>query len=263
MASARGPQRVNHWGVNVRSDEWTAQSRRGDGAFCVLVVDDDDQARKVVRWQLEASGYAVIEAPDGLGALDAIVMGDPDLVVLDLGLPRVGGLDVLRSVRSGRAGGRPGRPVIILSGRSGDSDRILGLDLGADDYLVKPFSPGELAARVRSVLRRACPSPESDALEVGPLRISVTARTVQVDGEPVVLTAKEFDLLAFLAAHPRRVFSKAQLLEQVWHSCPDWLSEATVSEHIHRLRAKIERPPPAPRLIRTLRSVGYQLDPGA
>lgn len=246
----------------MRADEWTARPGRGDGDSCVLVVDDDDQARKVVRWQLEASGYIVIESPDGPDALEAIVTGDPDLVVLDLGLPRVGGLDVLRSVRSGRAGGRPDRPVIILSGRSGDSDRILGLDLGADDYLVKPFSPGELAARVRSVLRRAWPNPDHDSLEVGPLRISLTSRTVHRDGEPVDLTAKEFDLLAFLAAHPRRVFSKAQLLEQVWHSSPDWLSEATVSEHIHRLRAKIERPLPASRLIRTLRSVGYQLDPG-
>lgn len=245
----------------VRSEEWAALSTKSTGVFRVLVVDDDENARKVVRWQLEAGGYAVVEAPDGPDALDAIVTSDPHLVVLDLGLPRVSGLDVLRSVRSGRAGGRPDRPVIILSGRSGDSDRILGLDLGADDYLVKPFSPGELAARVRSVLRRTVTNSD-DWLEVGPLRISVASRTVLVDGEPVELRAKEFELLAFLAAQPRRVFTKAQLLEGVWHSCPDWLSEATVSEHIHRLRAKIERPFPERRLIRTLRGVGYKLDPG-
>lgn len=248
--------------MNVRSEEWTALSPKSGGGFRVLVVDDDEHARKVVRWQLEAGGYSVVEAPDGPDALDAIVTCDPHLVVLDLGLPRVSGLDVLRSVRSGRAGGRPDRPVIILSGRSGDSDRILGLDLGADDYLVKPFSPGELAARVRSVLRRTVTSGDSEWLEVGPLRISVASRTVLVDGEPVELRAKEFDLLAFLAAQPRRVFTKAQLLEGVWHSCPDWLCEATVSEHIHRLRAKIERPLPAQRIIRTLRGVGYKLDPG-
>ncbi|GAA1393058.1 response regulator transcription factor [Pseudonocardia kongjuensis] len=225
----------------------------------VLVVDDDERVRTLVSWQLEADGFAVVTAPDGAAALDRIASARPDLVVLDLSLPGVGGLDVLRRVRRDDAAtGGAALPVIVLSGRSGETDRIVGLDLGADDYLVKPFSPGELAARVRSVLRRSAPvRPGGAAARAGGLRVDEPTREVTVDGDPVELTAREFDLLAFLARHPRQVFSRAQLLEQVWDAAPDWRSEATVTEHVHRLRHKL---PGGDRILRTVRGVGYRLE---
>ena len=226
----------------------------------VLVVDDDEAVRTVVRWQLEAAGYAVVEAVDGEQALAALAHA-PDLVVLDLGLPQVAGLDVLRALRDGRTDAPSGLPVIVLSGRNGETDRIVGLDQGADDYLVKPFSPGELAARVRSVLRRTGVEGARRRLAAGRLRIDVTSRQVVADGEPVTLTAKEFDLLAFLAGNPQRVFTRAQLLQRVWQSDPGWQGESTVTEHIHRLRHKLEVDPSNPTVLRTVRGVGYQLDP--
>jgi two-component system phosphate regulon response regulator PhoB len=227
----------------------------------VLVVDDDERVRTLVTWQLEADGFAVAAAADGAAALDRIGRERPDLVVLDLSLPGVGGLDVLRRVRGDESvTGGAAMPVIVLSGRSGETDRIVGLDLGADDYLVKPFSPSELVARVRSVLRRSAP-PRPDPGD-GPargLRVDDASREVTVDGAPVELTAREFDLLAFLARHPRQVFSRVQLLEQVWDGAPDWRSEATVTEHVHRLRQKL---PGGTRFLRTVRGVGYRLEPG-
>jgi two-component system, OmpR family, phosphate regulon response regulator PhoB len=221
----------------------------------VLVVDDDERVRTVVAWQLEADGYAVAQARDGADALERIDVERPDLVVLDLSMPGLGGLDVLRRVRALEAQcGGAALPVIVLSGRSGETDRIVGLDLGADDYLVKPFSPGELAARVRSVLRRSAGAPRP--VQLSGLSVDPATREVCVDGAPVELTAREFDLLAFLARHPRQVFSRAQLLQQVWRSEPGWQGEATVTEHVHRLRSKVG----AGRL-RTVRGVGYQLEP--
>lgn len=237
---------------------WAADRPRAPTAQAhVLVVDDDEGVRTVVSWRLEADGFAVSLARDGAGALEQIAERRPDLVVLDLSMPGVGGLDVLRRVRldEGDDGG-PALPVIVLSGRSGETDRIVGLDLGADDYLVKPFSPGELAARVRSVLRRAGGVPRrTHGLEVDP-----ATREVRVDGAAVDLTAREFDLLAFLARHPRQVFSRTQLLHHVWCSEPGWQGEATVTEHVHRLRHKIETEPARPRRLRTVRGVGYQLE---
>jgi two-component system phosphate regulon response regulator PhoB len=224
----------------------------------VLVVDDDAAIRTVVRWQLDDAGFRVLEADDGTSALKCIRDEHPTLVVLDLSLPRLGGLDVLRSVRSGQAG-RSDTPIIVLSGRSGEGDRIAGLDLGADDYLVKPFSPGELAARVRSVLRRSAPDPSIEAVVVGTLRIEPASRRVLLGEEEKELTPKEFDLLLFLATHPRHVFTRAQLVDQVWNSSSEWLGEATVTEHVHRLRLKLESDPSSPRLLRTVRGVGYQL----
>ncbi|NKQ52511.1 response regulator transcription factor [Amycolatopsis sp. K13G38] len=226
----------------------------------VLVVDDDARVRTLVSWQLEADGFAVLEAPDGQRALERIRRDRPDLVVLDLSLPGIGGLDVLRRVReSERAEGTAALPVIVLSGRSGETDRIVGLDLGADDYLVKPFSPGELAARVRSVLRRAGGAPAVTVADQRGLAIDFAAREVAVRGRPVDLTAKEFDLLAFLVRHPRQVFTRAQLLDHVWSANPEWQGEATVTEHVRRLRHKLESPGER-RFIRTVRGVGYALE---
>lgn len=224
----------------------------------VLVVDDDAAIRTVVRWQLDDAGFSVIEADDGATALRRIRDDHPTLVVLDLSLPRLGGLDVLRSLRDGQAG-RSDTPVIVLSGRSGETDRIVGLDLGADDYLVKPFSPGELAARVRSVLRRSSAELSGEVIVLGSMRIEPASRRVLVDETDVDLTPKEFDLLAFLATHPRRVFTRSQLLDKVWNSSSEWLGEATVTEHVHRLRLKLEQDPSQPQLLRTVRGVGYQL----
>jgi two-component system, OmpR family, phosphate regulon response regulator PhoB len=236
----------------------------------ILVVDDDNRVRTLLSWQLEAEGFAVRCAADGAEALDHIGRDRPDLVILDLSLPGVGGLDVLRSVRQHEPAGATPLPVIILSGRSGETDRIVGLDFGADDYLIKPFSPGELAARVRSVLRRARPpavQPDgSGGFGPGPaspaagLRIDEAAREVFARGRPVDLTAREYDLLAFLARHPRQVFTRAQLLRSVWDSEAAWQSEATVTEHVHRLRVKLEDDPARPRWLHTVRGVGYRMD---
>ena len=227
----------------------------------VLVVDDDDAVRKVVRLQLDDAGFRVVEADDGASALRRIRDDHPTLVVLDLSLPRLGGLDVLRAVRGGKAG-RSDTPVIVLSGRSGEADRIGGLDLGADDYLVKPFSRGELAARFRSVLRRSAPDRSGETIVVGGLSIEPGSRRVLRADEEIDLTPKEFDLLVFLSTHPRQVFTRSQLLDRVWNCSSEWLGEATVTEHVHRLRLKLEPDPALPRLLRTVRGVGYQLMDG-
>ncbi len=237
----------------------TARERAADTkAPVVLVVDADEAVRTVVRWQLDYAGFRVVEADDGPSALRRIRDDHPALVVLDLSLPGLGGLDVLRAVRGGRTG-RTDIPVIVLSGRSGETDRIVGLDLGADDYLIKPFSPGELAARIRSVLRRSAPEAAGAAHVIGDLCVDTASRRVMRGGEEVELTPKEFDLVAFLAAHPRQVFTRGQLLEKVWNSSSEWLGEATVTEHVHRLRLKLEQDPSRPRVLRTVRGIGYQL----
>ncbi|MFF9479904.1 response regulator transcription factor [Streptomyces sp. NPDC014733] len=234
----------------------------------VLVVDDDEDVRTLARWQLESEGFAVVTAADGQAALDAVAENRPDVVLLDLTLPLVAGLDVLTHIRRRSAD----LPVIVVSGRSGETDRIIGLDLGADDYVVKPFSPAELAARVRSVLRRsrraepapAQPAPEPAAAPVRSrdgLVIDRATRTVTVRGDAVELTAREFDLLAFLAASPRHVYTRDQLLEQVWQSSSDWQEPATVTQHVHRLRRKLERDPDRPHWLRTVRGVGYRFEP--
>lgn len=222
----------------------------------VLVVDDDEQIRTLVSWQLEAEGFAVRGAADGASALRAVEADPPDLIVLDLSLPRLDGLDVLTRLRRTSA-----IPVIVVTGRGGETDRIVGLDLGADDYLVKPFSPGELAARVRSVLRRAAPEAPVVRLTFGTLDIDVSTREVRVHEVAVELTAKEFDLLVFLARSPRRVFTRAQLLERVWGSATQWQDDATVTQHVHRLRHKLEPEPAKPAWLRTVRGVGYRFEP--
>ena len=222
----------------------------------VLVVDDDEQVRTLVAWQLEAEGFTVSGAADGASALGEIDARPPDLIVLDLSLPLVDGLDVLTRLRRTSA-----IPVIVLTGRGGETDRIIGLDLGADDYLVKPFSPGELAARVRSVLRRSTPGDLTGRLEFGDLDIDVSMRVVSVAGVAAELTAREFDLLVFLARSPRQVFTRAQLLKRVWGSSTEWQDAATVTQHVHRLRQKLEQDPHDPRWLRTVRGVGYRFDP--
>ncbi len=229
----------------------------------VLVVDDDDGVRTAVTWALEADGFEVLAVDDGLSALQVIEATPLSLVVLDLSLPGLGGLDLLRRLRRDEAReGRRTLPIIVLSGRDSETDRIIGLDLGADDYLVKPFSPGELAARARSLLRR---SSESAAAGKTPFRptghgveIDRESRTAWVEGNPIELAAKEFDLLAYLMDHPRRACHRSELLAAVWASNSGWQNESTVTEHVYRLRLKIEPDPQHPTWLTTVRSVGYR-----
>ena len=224
----------------------------------VLVVDDEPLVREVVTRYLERDGFAVTTASTGTEALALVGQSTPDLVVLDLMLPGVGGMEILSRLRA-----MGDVPVILLTARVEEADRVLGLELGADDYVVKPFSPRELAARVRSVLRRSVPSiaPAPAALEFEGLTIDQASREVLVAGRSVDLTAREFDVLAFLASAPRQVFSRAQLLDQVWDSSPDWQDPSTVTVHIRRIRNKIESNPDEPERIITVRGVGYRFEP--
>ncbi|MGH2522156.1 MAG: response regulator [Anaerolineales bacterium] len=230
----------------------------------ILVVDDEDTIRDVIRRYLERDGFAVREAADGYAALDSIRDEPPDLIVLDLMLPGVDGLTLTRQLRTLKGSGADERwriPIIMLTARGETSDRIRGLDLGADDYLAKPFSPQELVSRVKAVLRRSgeTSTPSDQALEFEGLRLDPTARTLTLAGQPAALTAKEFDLLWFFARHPRQVFTRTQLLDHVWgHEF--YGDPSTVTVHIRRLREKIERDPSQPRYLLTVWGVGYKFE---
>lgn len=223
---------------------------------CILIVDDDPDARLLASEALQEHGFDVVEAADGEAALHLISCRAPDLVVLDLGLPGIGGLDLLKWLRD-----RGTLPVILLTGRSGQADRVVGLELGADDYIVKPFDPREMVARVNAVLRRGQSAPPSARLDYGELTIDLATRDVRCRGELIELKAREFDLLAFMAASPRRVFSREQLLEGVWESSSDWQDSSTVNEHVHRLRRKLETDSSEPQWIETVRGAGYRFLP--
>jgi DNA-binding response OmpR family regulator len=222
----------------------------------VLVVDDEPMVLEVVTTYLERDGYSVATATTGKEALVALDRQRPDLVVLDVMLPEIDGFDLLGRIRR-----TSDLPVILLTARTEEPDRVLGLELGADDYVVKPFSPRELAARVRSVLRRAAPRKPAAALEFDELRIDGVTREVTLRGEVVPTTPKEFELLAFLAGSPRQVFSRAQLLEQVWDSSADYQDPSTVTVHIRRLRQKLEADAENPRWLQTVWGVGYRFEP--
>ena len=222
----------------------------------VLVVDDDESVRVLLTRYLEMEGFQVDQVSDGGGALGAIASSNPDLVLLDLMLPAQDGLDILTRLRRDSD-----VPVILLTARGSEADRILGLKLGADDYVVKPFSPGELAARINSVLRRTRSGPPQSILQFDGLSLDLATREVAVGDLMVTTTAREFDLLAFLATSPRQVFSRQQLLENVWDSSGEWQDPDTVTEHIRRIRRRIEADPDHPRWIKTVRGVGYRFDP--
>jgi DNA-binding response OmpR family regulator len=222
----------------------------------VLVVDDEPIVRDVVVRYLRRDGFETLEAADGDTARKLIETGSPHLVVLDVMLPGIDGLALCRWIRA-----RGELPVIMLTARGEEADRIVGLELGADDYVTKPFSPRELAVRVRTVLRRtAHASLPDERLDFGRLAIDARSREVTVGGERLRLTAKEFDLLFFLATHPRQVFSRDQLMDRVWGYAAA-LDTGTVTVHVQRLRSKIELDPKSPQHLETVWGVGYRLSP--
>jgi DNA-binding response OmpR family regulator len=222
----------------------------------VLVVDDEPIVREVVVSYLQRAGYRTLEAGDGDAARRLLEDDPPTLVVLDVMLPGTDGLELCRWIRA-----RSDLPVIMLTARGEEADRIVGLELGADDYVTKPFSPRELAARVRTVLRRSSPeTPRSERLAFGGLEIDARSREVLHNGKLLKLTAKEFDLLWFLANHPRQVFSRDQLMDGVW-GYEAALDTGTVTVHIRRLREKIEDDPSRPNFLQTVWGVGYRFAP--
>jgi two-component system response regulator ResD len=218
----------------------------------VLVVDDEPTIGEVVSKYLERAGYETRVAADGYEALEAVAASRPDLIVLDLMLPGIDGLEVMRRVRDRSTA------IILLTAKGEESDRVIGLRLGADDYVVKPFSPAELVARVDAVLRRVDTVPErAPAMTFGDLEVDPGARRVRRAGEPVALTARELDLLLFLARHPGQAFTREQLMDHVWQYA-FYTDTSTVTVHIRRLRAKLEADPDQPRWIETVWGVGYR-----
>ncbi len=225
----------------------------------VLVVDDEPTIAEVVARYLERAGYAAVTAADGLEAIRLAEERRPDLVVLDVMLPQLDGLEVLRRLRE-RDGART--PVILLTAKGEHDDRIAGLRSGADDYVVKPFSPRELVARVEAVLRRVDPPAAADAqpLRFDALEIDARGRRVTRDGDEVQLSQREFDLLHFLASNPGQAFSREQLMDRVWDAVA--VSDSgTVTVHVRRLRAKIEPDPEQPRYVQTVWGLGYRFQP--
>ncbi len=222
----------------------------------ILVVEDDPDISALVELHLRDTGFEVELRSDGPSGLER-ALGQPfDLVVLDIMLPGVDGLEICRRLRAEK----PGLPILMLTARSTELDRVLGLEMGADDYLTKPFSVRELVARVKAIFRRMevfDAQPEPATLAVGPMEIETDSRRVLIDGEPVELTAREFDLLVFFARHPGRVFTRGQLLDKVWGYTHEGY-EHTVNTHINRLRGKLEADPSHPRFILTVWGVGYR-----
>lgn len=223
----------------------------------ILVVEDEPMVAEVVERYLKRDGYAVSVVHDGSMALVESDSFHPDLIVLDLMLPKLDGLEVCRRVRASRD-----TPIIMLTARGDEVDRLVGLEVGADDYMTKPFSPRELVARVKAVLRRAAKQPNSDAgtIRHGDISISAITRRVHNSQSEIFLTAREFDLLHFMASHPDQVFSREHLLEAVWDiAFPG--DDSTVTVHIRRLRAKVERDPSRPRHLKTVWGAGYKFEP--
>ena len=223
----------------------------------ILVIEDDKDVCQLIKQVLIDSSYRVETVASGADALPAVKQFEPDLILLDLGLPDVDGLEILTSLRE-----KSQIPLICVTARAGETDRVVGLEMGADDYIVKPFSPRELVARVRTVLRRSeLKDLDQPKLEFGELAIDTVTREVLIKDKPVQLTTREFDLLVFLASSPRRVYSRNQLLENVWSSSSDWQDPSTVTEIVRRLRQKIEVDFDGLPKIETVRGVGYRFEP--
>ncbi len=228
----------------------------GESHTSILVVDDEETIREVVRRYLEREGFTVREAEDGYAALDAIAESPPDLIVLDLMLPGIDGLTITRNLQDQQR-----IPIVMLTAKTEVRDRIRGLDLGADDYVTKPFSPQELISRIRAVLRRVEPDDQpTQTIEFGNLCLDPVSRSLTSGSRDIPLTTTEFDLIWFLATHPRQVFSRSQLLDKVWGY--EYFGDAsTVTVHISRLREKIEPDQKDHRHILTVWGVGYKFEP--
>ena len=223
----------------------------------ILLVEDEPSISEIAELYLKRAGYQVQAIKDGGAAMLSLQRELPDLIVLDLMLPGMDGLSITRWLRD-----RSEVPIIMLTARREEADRIAGLEMGADDYIVKPFSPQELVSRVRAVLRRSRASIEEldAAIHYDELDINPVTRIVLVRGEEIRLTAKEFDMLWLLARHPSQVFTRVQLLEQVW-GIADYIDPGTVTVHVNRLREKIEEVPSAPLHIQTVWGIGYKFEP--
>jgi len=229
-----------------------------DSRGTVLVVDDEPTITEVVSRYLQRAGYRTAVATDGAQALATAFEHRPDLVVLDVMLPRMGGLEVMRRLREQ---GNERVPIILLTAKGEESDRIVGLRLGADDYVVKPFSPAELVARIDAVLRRVdVAADRRETIEIGDLVVDPSARRVQVGGVEAQLTGREFDLLLFFVTHPGQVFSRNQLMDAVWQYS-FYTDTSTVTVHIRRLRSKIELDPNKPTHLQTVWGIGYRFQP--
>jgi DNA-binding response OmpR family regulator len=220
----------------------------------VLLVEDEPTLRETLAWNLEQDGYRVVTAVDGRAAIERFRETRPDLVLLDLMLPEISGTEVCRVIRQ-----ESGTPIIMLTAKDSEIDKVVGLELGADDYVTKPFSLPELQARIRALLRRSearLTVDDPPTIEVGPLQVDIAGHRLLRDGEDVPIRPKEFELLAFLARQPGQVFSREQLLEHVWGY--EYSGETrTVDVHVHGLRALIEEDPAHPRYLHTVRGVGY------
>jgi len=220
----------------------------------VLVVDDEESILKIVDYALSEAGYEVHTARDGLGAEFMLTQVKPDLVILDVMLPGKSGLEIARDLRA-----RSNVPIIMLSARGDEVDRILGLEFGADDYVTKPFSPRELVSRVKAILRRVEAGPADDAcIEVGELEIDTLSRQVRLAGQALHLTTSEYGILLHLARHPGKAYSRQAILEALWDESPVG-DERAVDVHIHNIREKIEADPKVPEYILTVRGYGYRL----
>lgn len=232
----------------------------GNGGDCnlntkVLIVDDEESIQELVSYNLEHAGYTVIQAFDGIEAFEKIKDEKPDLILLDIMLPHVDGLEICRQVRS-----KSTVPIIMLTARSTETDKVIGLEYGADDYITKPFSPRELLARVNALLRRTNQTfSDQKFLEFGDLIIDPDKRKVTINDVLIELTFKEFELLLLLAKNPGRIFTREQLLEKIWR-IDNYFDTRTVDVHIRYLRSKIEKDPSKPKHLQTIRGVGYKFE---